>query len=399
MTTLSRQSEIIRQSGIAPTGGNPHAMRKRPGGFRSAFSLLETTIALSILGVGLIMVAAVFPVALTEHRQSTEKFRAMELFSKAEAMIAAKVNTADLWVDPVYLPGGLLVGRDSPWYLLPTSNVALGNDCWDAMIQGLSPDDELYANLANGYVPGVTVTPPFPNRLTLLGLDILSDKLAPFTNLRNGSPCTAMGAGVLPPSASPFTDAELMTTPNRIVWYGFYRRLAGGTFEFAAAACKQRRRQFFAEQDLVTVVAPFTPYSSPASIRTDRRLPVPWRVTVAADARFNNVISNAAVPGGILAGATAIGAIAPIGSKLMVSGFGQAFGIPTLPPIPSGRILTVSDIIDDFTVEVVGELSLIPVFDYAGSVGTTFDVWVFPPAFESGFLGRESPVLDWRVPL
>jgi hypothetical protein len=122
-------------------------------------------------------------------------------------------------------------------------------------------------------------------------------------------------------------------------------------------------------------------------------------VTVAADARFSNVISNAAVPGGILAGATAIGTIAPIGSKLMVSGFGQAFGIPTLPPIPSGRILTVSDIIDDFTVEVVGELTLIPVFDYAGSVGTTFDVWVFPPAFESGFLGRESPVLDWRVPL
>ncbi|GMU34324.1 MAG: hypothetical protein HS101_14150 [Planctomycetia bacterium] len=399
MTTLSRQSEVIRRSGVAPTGDNPRAMRRRPGGSRSAFSLLETTIALSILGVGLIMVAAVFPVALTEHRQSTEQFRAMELFSKAEAMIAAKVNTADLWVDPVYLPGGLLVGRDSPWYLLPTSNVALGNDCWDAMIQGLAPDDELYANLANGYLPGVTVTPPFPNRLTLLGLDILSDKLAPFTNLRNSSPCMAMGSGVLPPSASPFTDAELMTTPNRIVWYGFYRRLAAGTFEFAAAACKQRRRQFFAEQDLT--IPAFA--SDLGAFRTDRRLPVPWRVLVAWDGR--NVISNGVVvvpPPPHAVELKKLARLAPIGTKLMVRG--GVDGPSPVPPISAGTILTVSDIIDDYSVEIVGETSgLVPYDpDFPTSPGPpfyAFDVWVFPPAFESGFLGRESPVLDWRVPL
>lgn len=380
---------------------------RRSKDLRFAFSLLETTIALSILGIGLIMVAAVFPVAITEHRESTEQARALELVSKAQAMIDAKINKAELWVDPSYLPGALPpplghLGEDSPWYLLPSPNLALGNDCWDAMLQG--PSDELYANLANGFLPGVTATPPFSNRLSLFGLDILSDKLAPFTNFKNGSACTASGTGILVPSASPFTDSELMRTPNRLVWYGFYRRMAGGEFQFAAAICKQRRRQFFAEQDVSTDATPFTPYSSPAYLRTDRRLPVPWRVSVAADALFSNVLSNGAAPGGVFAATTGIATLAPIGSKIMISGVSQVAcpmpPTPCAPPqVPSGRILTVSDVINDFTVEVTGDLSLIPRFDFTTGIGVSFDVWVFPPAFEAGFLGRQSPVIEWRVPI
>lgn len=402
----------LRCAGLFPVPGSlfpssdfdVSTIRRFPISNRSrGFSLLETTIALSILGVGLIMVAAVFPVAISEHRQSTEKARAFEVFSKAEAMISAKVNTTDLWVHPDYLPGGLLVGQDSPWYLLPTPNLARDNDCWDAMLQGSGAGENYYANLINGDVRGdaflgngnsldlLGVEYLNFNRLPLFGLDFLSDDAAPFTNFRNGTPCMSAGVGILAPSASPFTDAELMAVPNRLVWYGFYRRLAAGNIQFAAAVCKQRRRQFYPEQDVTR--ASFS--SDLAYFRTDRRIPVPWRVLVAWDG--GNIISNGPVVTPIPPGGVKLSELAPIGSKLFVRG-----GVDVIPPVApgtivptirAGTVLTVSDIIDDYSVEVVGDTSGLVPSNFA------FDIWVFPPAYESGFLGRLSPVIDWRVPL
>lgn len=368
--------------------GQPRAAQiaqRTPG-----FSLLETTIAVGILGIGLILVAAIFPVALTQHRESTHAARSIETFAQARAMISAKINTDDLWVDPAFLPEGgdlVLMTRDSPWYLLPTANLRVGNDCWDAMFQGTAGNDieRLYANRINSAPSNEG------NLLALFGLDILSDKLAPFTLWTNGDNCSAAGNGILPTSASPFTDAEFTAVPNRQVWYGFYRRLATGSFEFAVAACKQRKGQTFAEQDVT--VPGFTANLVAAS--ADRRLPVPWRVLVGWAG--GNVLTNAPVvtpapPAGI-----GLARLAPIGTKLMVRGGVDVISGPAPPPPPqirSGVILTVSDIIDDYTVEFVGDTS-----GLLRLPNVAFDVWVFPPSIDTGGLGVSSPLLDWRVPL
>lgn len=387
MTSMSLKS-------LANLAGRSSARRRRsaPVGMQPAFSLLETTIAVGILGVGLILVAAIFPAALTQHRESADLARTIETVSKAQAMIGAKVNAADLWVDPIYLPGGALMNSDSPWYLLPTVNLRMGNDCWDVMVQGTGGSAGLYANYANGAPVGAG------NTVTLLGLDILSDRLAPFTLFNSGSSCTSTGDGLIAPSGSPFTDAELMDVPNRQVWYGFYRRLATGSIEFAAATCKQRKKQVFAEQDVFNVTGGFTPFSRPAVWATDRRLPVPWRVTVAASSGFGNVFSNASTTGGAFAGTLGLARMAPVGTKFMLTGAGQSFGASMIS-IPSGRVLTVSDYLDDFSVEVVGDLAGIPTFNFTTGLGVTFDIWVFPPAVDAGDFGRVSPNLDWKVPL
>jgi len=72
--------------------------------------LLETIIALGILGVGMVMVAAMFPIALTEHRRSADTSRALEMVSKAEAMLHNRLDARLLWVDPNLLRFGI----DSP---------------------------------------------------------------------------------------------------------------------------------------------------------------------------------------------------------------------------------------------------------------------------------------------
>lgn len=384
-TTHHLVAHIARTAAAAQPRTAQIAQRTR------GFSLLETTIAVGILGIGLILVAAIFPVALTQHRESTHAARSIETFAQARAMISAKIDTDQLWVDAAYLPGGILMTRDSPWYLLPTANLRVGNDCWDAMLQGTAGNESLYANRINGAPSNQG------NLLALFGLDILSDKLAPFTLWTNGDICSATGNGILPTSASPFTDAEFTAVPNRQVWYGFYRRLATGSFEFAVAACKQRKGQTFAEQDVT--VPGFTANLVAAS--TDRRLPVPWRVLVGWPR--GNVLTNAPVvtpapPSGI-----GLARLAPIGTKLMVRGGVDVVpATPTPPQIRSGVILTVSDIIDDYTVEFVGDTSGLLLYDPDGLPGPptlAFDVWVFPPSIDTGGLGASSPLLDWRVPL
>ena len=312
--------------------------RGRPRGF----SLLETTIAVGILGVGLIMVAAVFPAALTQHRMSVEQARAAELVSKAESLLNSRFNRTSLWVDPAVTN---IVGLDSPWYLLPTMNISADMTVWDSMAG--------YADAING----VTVSDPFNNPLNPLVLfppDILSDRLAPAT------------------------DSDLMTLPNRAVWYGFYRREAAGTTTFVTAICKQRRNQIFVEQDLSAGIP--TAFANPTAYPANRRrLPVPWRVTVQYTG--GNIIANGAGIG--------LAKLAPVGTKIMIHGAVYTAG--SIPAMPAGRILTVSDSIDNFTVEVVGDFSGLPV------APVTFDVWVFPPSVENGDFGKESPLLDWKV--
>ena len=317
------------------------------------FSLLETTIAVGILGVGLIMVAAVFPAALTQHRMSVEQARAAELVSKAESLLNSRYHRTSLWVDPAVTN---VVGLDSPWYLLPTVNLAMDQTTWDAMLVGplFTYADTINGMNAGNYNP---INNP-QNPLVIFGLDLLSDRVAPYSA---NSPFT------------PFTDDQFMAAPNRLAWYGFYRREAAGTTTFATAICKQRRNQIFVEQDL-TVAAPF---ANPTAFNRSWRLPVPWRVTVGYAG--GNIIANGAGIG--------LARLAPVGAKLMIHG--AVYGAGPVPP--AGRILTVSDSIDNFTVEMVGDMSGLP------AAPVSLDVWVFPPSVENGDFGRESPLLDWKV--
>lgn len=364
---------------------------KVPG--RHAFSIMESTIAIGILGVGLIMIAAIFPVALTQHRVSTERAAALELMGKAGALMESRYSAQQLWVDPQVLASGL----DSPWYLLPTVNVMVGaNNAtsgannWDAMpvgsfayadvIDGINANNNSTTNAtyATTYA-GLPASNPL-SPLSIYGIDLLSDRVAPYTT---GN------------SYSPFMDEELMEAGFRFVWYGFYRRLSTGATQFAAAVCKQRKEQIFAEQDLTVA----SPAANPTMNTTNpRRLPVPWRVSVAYTG--GNIITNAAAAP-LLGGTMGLATIAPIGTKVFVTGAGYTdAGIP--PLVRGGTVLTVSDVIDDFTVEVIGDRSGLPLWDpddppSPGPPNYTFDVWVFPPAVEGNTFGRASPLVDWNV--
>jgi len=331
------------------------------------FSLLETTIAVAILGLGLIMVAAVFPAALSEHRSSADRGAALDMIPQAAALLRGRVDPNQLWYQ-----SGLPQGQDSPWYLLPTLNLAVGGTTWDAMFQPAAPTDPWYANLISGAAAGTG------NGLYFSVLDCLSDRAAP-----------------RPQSLfDPFTDAEFQEAPNRLCWFAFYRRRANGSVDYSVAVCKARRGQRFAEQDASMVDAP----GQPTVLRLDRRLPVPWRVRVGwAGGRQLSNSATAATPA-LLRGGEGLGDLAPPGSRLMVQG--TAFFNGVLPtPVPSGRMLTVSNRVNATTADVLEELEDLQLYNFSNGTGMAFDVWVFPPAFEGVASGKESPILAWRAHL
>lgn len=320
------------------------------GSVHRAVSLLETTVALSILGIGLIMIAAVFPVALSQHRESADQARALEVVSKAEAILHNRLDASRLWFDDTFL----INGRDSYWYLVPFANIlAYGTyDFTDAV----------------RYADAINNAPLDFSTLQLFGTDVLSDRIAPIN------------------------DAQAQEAPNRLVWYGFYRQLANGTKSYSAAVCKQRRKQIFYKQDLTITLPTLNP--TPVTNRP-LRFPVPWRVTVA---RFSNPqFANAIyIPGPT----SVLTELAPPGTKIMIHGHTCADALP-FPSVPAGRILTVANPIEDGSgvvgVQILEDIRDIPPNDPADATDNNFgfDIWLFPPATNA----RVSPVLEWKVSL
>ncbi len=97
-------------------------MRHRRLHFRPAFSLIEVLIAMLVLGIGLLMVAAIFPVAGNWTRQSAEEGMAQSVARSALALIQqrygqgqlggeAMANTPDAVLQTVAILPGL---ADSP---------------------------------------------------------------------------------------------------------------------------------------------------------------------------------------------------------------------------------------------------------------------------------------------
>lgn len=354
---------------------------------RRALSLLETIIAVAILGVGLIMVAGVFPVALYQHRETAAQADANRLMGKAESLIRARIQNDFLWydTDPKYANQG------SPWYLLPTTNLQAAAAAWDPMPVLAPPSYTLwssYANIINGVdeaaINAATETPTL-----LFGVDTLSDRQAPFT------------AGN---ALTPFTDSEFNDAAQRFAWYGFYRRTAAGTFNFAVAVCRQQRDQTFVEQSLAEntesslAIEALNPYSIPLAAGIARRLPVPWRVSVTYYG--GHTIGNQMVDP-MLGSGIGLDALAPRGSLLMIQGDTHEEAPSGTEPtvlIPSGRILTVVDAPCAGCVEVREDISDLPYMDIYGdgSKLITFDVWVFPPAVTGSNFGTNPPVIEWK---
>jgi hypothetical protein len=326
-------------------------------------SLLETTIAVGILGIGLIMVAAIFPVALSQHRDSVYQARATELATKAEAVLRSRVDSALLWCDLNRLAAGV----DSPWQLLPFGNIYAGGG-WDWGADYNDPQNPVrYANLINLFnVDPTDWRTPTINAGRLIGADLLADRF------------------------TPMDDKDAGNEANRLVWYGFYRRRVNGTVHYAVAICRQQRNHRFARQDVELAGFQLAPTAAFAGPWTDaRRFPVPWRVTVAYDGVVNRLAS--------LSGAEGLAELAPVGSKVMIQGatYGGVWPDIWLEAVPgaAGRILTVSDVFNNVTVEIREDLS--------GSPGI-FDIWVIPPPVISGDagnvrFGKESPLIDWKV--
>jgi hypothetical protein len=356
--------------------------------------MLETTIAVAILGIGLIMVAAVFPVALTQHQNSAEQAGAMELLTKAEAMLRARLDTAQLFTPSP--------SEDSPWFLLPTININAGGTAWDAMPQNTVSGSNLFANLISSFpFSGGVPLGNFPDYVRCLPWSAIPLAIPVDQPLTRGFlfPDLVVNRDFSPVTAT--TDQELQEAPSHFVWYGFYRRLASGGIRFGAAVCKQRRGQVYFEQDTATppISCPSLfaePKPTPAS--PNRRLPVPWRLTVGLDSANGRRLTNTPTPQVFApAAGFGLGSLAPIGSKIMIQGtpypnLGSGFAVP----VPTGRIYTVMDVIDSFTVQVLEDVSDLPPF---ATTGTTFDVWLFPPAAGGAQTSNEAPLMAWRTNL
>lgn len=347
---------------------------------RRAFSLLETTVAVALLGIGLIMVAAIFPVALTEHRWSADLTAADAIAPRAEAILRNKIDANQLAVP------ALTAGIDSPWYLLRSLNLPVGanntaasaTNWTDVQQPGMAAGDPVYANLISGFF-----APGSGNLLPLLSpLDGLSDRSAPFST---GN------------AFSPFTDSEFEDAAYRLAWYAFYRRRANGTFNYSVAVCKVNRGARFVEQD---VLNPADPFAAPAEWMPTRswRLPLPWRIRVGylGGHQLSNSATTAS-PSPILGG-IGLGTMAPPGSRLMVQG-SVVFNITSPTPVPSGRIYTVSNVVNDTTVDVFEDLGDLQTYNFSSGAGMAFDVWLFPPALDGPTASNESPVLAWRTSL
>lgn len=105
---------------------------------RKGFSLIEVLIAIAILGVGLVMVATIFPVAATWTRQAAEETVASQVALNAVNIIKVKLNNnAFSWQSDIYYPQDSLVVYDGVIYKANAQNFGVANKPpagnWDVM--------------------------------------------------------------------------------------------------------------------------------------------------------------------------------------------------------------------------------------------------------------------------
>ncbi|MFO0972119.1 MAG: hypothetical protein U1A27_01595 [Phycisphaerae bacterium] len=349
---------------------------------RRAFSLQEVLISVGVLGVGLVLVAAVFPAALFEHRVGVEGATALSLARRADALMGGKITPAVLWRPAS--TGVMPAGEDGPWSVLPALN--------------LIPNELLAApppGPGQWFIPAVTLTvpagvaPAYGNYINTLAWPVAFGSPAWVDN-----PLALGAADIISDVRLPPDDLVAEEASFRLVWTGFYRELASGAIEHAAALCRQVRGETYAAQALPTdTTAAATPFLMPlVDPALPVRMPLPWRVTVA-HVPGTQVLTND--PAGSGPAWVPLSSLAPLGAKFILTGLVN--GAAPLPVVPSGRVLTVSDVNVVVTglandircnVQVVEDLS-----DIESS--HSFDLWIFPPTYTAAGFGKRSPVVDW----
>ena len=314
----------------SPAWMTPASLRRLPTKTESAanrkpgFSLLEMMIAMVILGLGLIMVATIFPVAWTRARTLAEFTTQSTVTASAHTTLQmiARVDSADTTAgtfagEPLISLGFLRIADDSRVHLLHMENMLVG-----AAQQAITPDR------AN---PSLTMSPAPPWKLERADLQIPETDLpTEFFESTYGAPRVRFESRLHPPLRwrdpdSAVTDSAgvfRMPDPNwegeldqrRFAWSILHRRteplaydlLPGMTTSDLESALSQprtfdiyyvtlRRSQAthrFAQQDADSRNTPNpaerqnpdTPVEAvtPRALDPDEDvlIPVPWRVQV-----------------------------------------------------------------------------------------------------------------------
>ncbi len=327
---------------------------------RTAFSLQEVMVAVGILGIGLILVASVFPVALSQHREAVEGAQTLTLAHRAQTVMETRVNrnlplpagAAGLLWQPS-ANGSLVAGDNNPWFVLPDANIDVVTGNWIP----LGGPGGYQCLLNNLFLP----LPP-------LG-----------SPQRCENPLFWGADDETTDARLPVNDLEASERPYRLAWTGFYRELTDGRIQFAAAVCRQKRADAFVAQNLGDLSTAFSSPTVDSSLVC--RMPLPWRITaVYSGGRTLSAPTLPVVP------PTVFGELMPAGSKVVI--MGTVYGPAPQPAIPVGRPLTVSKSAAG-EVDVLENISDLPGAPY------TLDLWVFPPPYAGGQFGAKSPVLDW----
>lgn len=389
---------------------------------RSAFSLAELMIAIVILGLGLLMVASMFPVGWLKARELAEFTTSQSIISVAKTTVK-QLSRVDGPADPAYtIAQGSSFAGDMLWngyaatdtfvHALNLENIlamdgitTLAEGAWQ--IEGLADfrdsTDLLLANNLGRFQPnrmwygetqvtfGERVYPPMPTGMV------------PGDPGWNGALATRRFAWSvlyrLPVPPTPTFPPP--TIPPELGLYAVDEALAS-TREFTAYYVTLRRTQpthRFAQQDhplvpgttggLIDFANPPNSVIIPQIVASDLMFPVAWLVPLDL---VPSGLPGSGIPGTaevmLNAGPDNISPMLPPGSQFVVSGTGSVYRVEQREILATGSS-PLTRLTLDRPLEVVDQASL------------THFVWVYPPHIErdegpASFFGP-SPVVSIDV--
>lgn len=370
---------------------------------RSAFSLAELMIAIVILGLGLLMVASMFPVGWLKARELAEFTTSQSIISVAETTVK-QLSRVDGPADPLYTIGQgssfagdlLLTGTpftDTLVHVLNVENlladneaIAVAEDPWK--VEGLvdlrtslppvgrfQPDRMWYGETQVTF--GERVYPPMPTGMV------------PGDPGWNGALATRRFAwSVLYRLPVPPTPTPVPPSPPAPPEPGIYaiNEALASTREFAAYYVTLRRTQpthRFAQQDhpgvddaggLLDFVTPANSVIVPQVSASDLKFPVAWLVPL------DLIVSGAGIPATaevmLNAGPDNISPMLPPGSQFVVSGTGSVYRVE------QREILAAPTNLSDPLTRLTLDRPLEAVDNIPPPAPPTHFVWVYPPRVE-----------------
>jgi hypothetical protein len=212
-------------------------------------------IAIAVLGIGLVMVAAIFPVALDQHRRSADETLALQHAYQARAIIRAKIEPT--LTDPTNTL--LKHSTKGQFFVVPFQSFPLGFPLGEDPNKPINTDltpvdlaiDVNYAAFLNGDSPADGLSP--------VVLRVWSDTCGPPKQFAD---------------ASGVPREDLKERP-RYVWYAFYR--------FNNPTADPSDVTWFVGVCRVTggTYAPDPGAPAPPVGPSDSQLPYPWRIALS----------------------------------------------------------------------------------------------------------------------